>query len=146
MGLSKIEQITPNGTWDSQHGLLYKQEVTFEDGTLLNAYSKTQTPPYSIGDLREYVVKKENSFGKLGTISKPQMADSTTPPGSSQPARSQQQFKADPLKQASIELQVCLKEANLFFASHGFEGETDTAVRIAKICEAAKMIQETLFK
>ena len=43
---TKVKAIQPNGTWNSQHGLLYQFEVQLEDGTVGEANSKSETPPF----------------------------------------------------------------------------------------------------
>ncbi len=54
-----ITQITGNGTWEGQYGLLYKFEVNFDDDVLLNVNAKTETPPYKVGDKSDLQRHKE---------------------------------------------------------------------------------------
>ena len=70
MTVSKVKQIQGDGTWNSQHGLMYSFMVTMEDGTTLKANSKSQEPPYKVGDEVEYQVTKENQYGKQGKVKK----------------------------------------------------------------------------
>lgn len=144
--ISKITSITHLGDWtpNGANEPLQQFLIKYEDHTELKVNAKTNPPPYAVGDLMEYVVKGTNSHGDWGSTSKPKMADATTPP-SAKNATVQTQFKADPLKQASIELQVCLKEANLFHQAHGFDNLSGTAERIKELADTAKMLYKELF-
>ena len=61
---TKIKSIQANGTWDGQYGTMYQFEVELEDGTVGEANSKSQTPPYSQGSTVWYDVKAETKYGK----------------------------------------------------------------------------------
>lgn len=69
--LSEITQITPNGTFDSKHGTLYKFEYVFKDGAVLGANHKTQNSPFKVGDVAEYEIKGTNDYGSWGKVQKP---------------------------------------------------------------------------
>lgn len=66
---SRVKEVQANGTFDSQYGMLYKFEYTMEDGTVLNANHKASSP-FRIGDAVEYVITKDNQYGKSGKVSK----------------------------------------------------------------------------
>tara|TARA_R110002020_G_scaffold385470_3_gene596385 strand:- start:2564 stop:3028 length:465 start_codon:yes stop_codon:yes gene_type:complete len=66
---TKIKSIQSNGTWESKFGLMYQFEVELEDGTLGEANSKSETPPYSQGSTVWYDVKAETPYGKKLKIS-----------------------------------------------------------------------------
>lgn len=68
---SRVKEVQSNGTYDSKHGLLYKYEYTFEDGTVLNANHKSQKP-FEKSTLLEYEVKGSNDFVSWGSVKKPQ--------------------------------------------------------------------------
>ena len=76
---SKITHITGNGSFENQYGaeqpdgkkLLFKHEYTFEDGTVMEANHKTTTSPFNVGQEVEYEIKRDNSHGKSGKVSKP---------------------------------------------------------------------------
>jgi len=68
MAQSKVTQVQGAGTWND----LYKFEYTFEDGTVLTAFHKTEEAPFKAGDLTEYEVRKETERGKSGKVGKPQ--------------------------------------------------------------------------
>lgn len=53
MGQSKIKSIQPNGTYQSQNGLMYKFEIELEDGTSGEVSAKTEDR-WNIGDEVEY--------------------------------------------------------------------------------------------
>jgi hypothetical protein len=69
--ISKITNIQGAGTYESQYGMLYKFEYTFEDGTTLVANHKSQSSPFNVGDSAEYEVKGSNDHGSWGKVSKP---------------------------------------------------------------------------
>ena len=73
--LSEITQITPNGTFDSKHGTLYKFEYVFKDGTVLGANHKTQDSPFKVGDIADYEIKGTNDYGSWGKVQKPESAN-----------------------------------------------------------------------
>ena len=98
MKQSKIKSISPNGTWDSQHGTLFKQRVEFEDGTVLVANSKSEEPPYKVGDVMEYHVTGEYGGVKNGKVKKPQ-----------DEGNSRGGYSKDPETQKQIVRQSCLR-------------------------------------
>lgn len=68
---SKITAITPNGTYDNQHGTLYKFEYAFEDGTVITANHKKDSSPFNVDDVAEYEIKGSNDYGSWGAVRKP---------------------------------------------------------------------------
>lgn len=110
MQISKVKQIQGAGTWKE----LFKQEVTMEDGTTLTAFSKTQKPPYNIGDEVEYEVTRENQHGKSGKVKKntprPEGWFDKDDKGSPQPSTRHSDYGKDP-KQLMIVRQSALKAA-----------------------------------
>lgn len=69
--ISKVKNVQGAGTWESQHGLMFKFDYEFEDGTVMQAMHKSENH-FNVGDEVEYEVKRENEFGKSGKVSKPQ--------------------------------------------------------------------------
>jgi len=67
---SKVKNVQGNGTYDSQHGTLFKFDYEFEDGAHLSANHKTQNH-FKIGDTVEYTVKGSNDSFTWGSVSKP---------------------------------------------------------------------------
>lgn len=68
--VGKIKSIKPAGSFDSQHGTLYKSVYEFEDGTVLTANHKTEVSKYKAGDEVEYEVTKDDpKWGKSGKVS-----------------------------------------------------------------------------
>lgn len=72
MPKSKIKSIQGNGTWEHrQHGTMYSNVIEMEDGTVLSANTKSETPPYAVGDEVEYTVRSEHpQYGKSGNVKK----------------------------------------------------------------------------
>lgn len=62
MGQSKIKTIQPNGTYQSQNGLMYKFEIELENGEGGEVSAKTEDR-WNIGDEVEY----ETTQSKWGT-------------------------------------------------------------------------------
>jgi len=94
MAQSKVTQVQGAGTWND----LFKFEYTFEDGTVLTAFHKTEEAPFKAGDLTEYEVRKETERGKSGKVGNPQQ-------GNYQPRQQ------DPDKQKNIARSVALNNA-----------------------------------
>lgn len=72
MNISRITSITPDGTYDSPHGLLYQQVIVFEDGTVGQSNAKKSPPPYRVGDEVGYDITGQYPGGnKLKITAKP---------------------------------------------------------------------------
>lgn len=68
---SKIKAITPNGNWTGKYGTMYSFKVTFEDGVTIEANSKTDQPPYRVGDEMSYEITNDDpKFGAKGRVFK----------------------------------------------------------------------------
>ena len=72
MPISNIKSIAPAGSFESQHGTLYKFHLTLEDGTIGEANAKSDKPWYGVGSQVSYEVTKETKFGKNLKVSKPE--------------------------------------------------------------------------
>jgi hypothetical protein len=64
--------MAPDGTYQSQHGLLHQFRVSFQDGVVGQANAKSPTPPYRPGDFMEYTVTGSYPGGSKLKITKPQ--------------------------------------------------------------------------
>jgi hypothetical protein len=103
---AQIESIQGKGDWKGAHGVMYQFEVAFNDGTVGEANSKSQEPPYKVGDEVYYEVKSNNErWGKKLKISK-----NPPPPGGFQ------QFQASPNKDKQIIRGMCFKVAGMAWA------------------------------
>lgn len=69
MTKSKVENLQGNGTWEGQFGTMYSFNIELADGTYGEVNSKSETPPYGVGDEVWYEVKQETSFGKKLKVS-----------------------------------------------------------------------------
>ena len=105
---AQIESIQGKGDWKGQHGTMYQFEVAFNDGTVGEANSKSQEPPYKVGDEVYYEVKSDNErWGKKLKISK-----NPPPPGGFQ------QFQpSNPNKDKQIIRGMCFKVAGMAWAN-----------------------------
>ncbi len=68
--ISKVQNVQGSGTWESQYGLMYSFDYVMEDGTAFKANHKTDKH-FNVGDEVEYEITKENEYGKMGKIGKP---------------------------------------------------------------------------
>ena len=67
---AQIESIQGKGDWQGKFGTMYTFEISLNDGTVGEANSKTEQPPYKVGDEVWYEIKGENQYGKKLKISK----------------------------------------------------------------------------
>ena len=60
------------GVWTPEgKSPLYKFKYTFDDGVEVTAQHQSDSPKFNIGDEVEYKITKENQYGKLASVSKP---------------------------------------------------------------------------
>lgn len=52
-----VKDVQANGTWEGQYGLMYKFEVTFENGDIGQALSKTENCKFVVGEEASYEYK-----------------------------------------------------------------------------------------
>jgi len=78
---STIQIIEPKGSWEGQFGKMYTFKVVFLDNETLEVNSKTETPPYKVGDVVDYEVTKVGKYGKQGKIKKAETLTSSVPGG-----------------------------------------------------------------
>lgn len=111
---AQIESIQGKGDWKGQYGTMYSFEVTFNDGTVGEANSKTPEPPYKVGDEVYYEVKSNNErWGKKLKISK-------------QPQEGGFQPRQDPKKDKQIIRGMCFKIAGMAWANQYTHKQFDT--------------------
>jgi hypothetical protein len=104
---AQIESIQGKGDWQGKFGKMYTFEIALNDGTVGEANSKTEEPPYSVGDEVYYEVLSNNErWGKKLKISK-----NPPPPGGFQ------QFQASPNKDKQIIRGMCFKVAGMAWAN-----------------------------
>lgn len=135
MTQAQIESIQGKGTWDGPHGLLYQFEVSFTDGTVGEANSKSQEPPYKIGDSVYYEVKSDNErWGKKLKISK------NLPPAGGYQNRPPE----SPNKDKQIIRGMCFKVAGMAWANQYKHKEflTPHEVMVKDVIELAKKYEE----
>ena len=80
--LKNFEKVFKEGvhdTWNSPNGLLYKFKLTFDNGLIGVANSKTETgEAYTTGDTYEYTINHKNQYGILLKVGKPQTGGSSS--------------------------------------------------------------------
>lgn len=129
---AQIESIQGKGDWKGQYGTMYSFEVTFNDGTVGEANSKTPEPPYKVGDEVYYEVKSNNErWGKKLKISK-------------QPQEGGFQPRQDPKKHKQMIRGMCFKIAGMAWAnqySHK-KFETPHEVMVKDVIALAKKYEQ----
>lgn len=70
-----------NGTWNASHGLMYSFEVQLSDGTSGECNSKSEQPPYSVGDTVWYEITGQTPRGanKLKVSARPPFQPGNAP-------------------------------------------------------------------
>ena len=112
---AQIESIQGKGEWKGEYGLLYQYEVTMNDGTVGEVNSKTNPPPYKVGDEVWYEVKSNNErWGKKLKVSKNPSQQGFTP------------RPADPKKDKQIIRGMCFKIAGMAWANQYTHKQFDT--------------------
>ena len=121
---SKIQSILPNGNWSSKYGTMYSFKVGFEDGVTLEVNSKSEQPPYKVGDEMSYEITNDDpKFGAKGRVFKPdagQFSNNARPAVGD--ARDMMIMKQTALKcasefnaQRSVAVQVVIDDAQAMF-------------------------------
>ena len=70
--VKKVTSIQGAGTYDGKHGLLYSFDYTFEDETTIRANHKTESPPFSVGDEVEVIVRGSRDGFSWGQVKRPE--------------------------------------------------------------------------
>lgn len=86
MGISKIKTIQSNGTWDGDHGLMYKSDVELEDGEAGEVSAK-KPDRWKVGDEVEYTVTQGKHGNRL-SLTRPGFKDKGMHYGNSEDTKS----------------------------------------------------------
>ena len=130
---AQIESIQGKGEWKGEYGLLYQYEVTMNDGTVGEVNSKTNPPPYKVGDEVYYEVKSNNErWGKKLKVSKNPPQQGFTP------------RPADPKKDKQIIRGMCFKIAGMAWANQYTHKQFDTPheVMVKDVITLAKKYEQ----
>ena len=104
---SKVTSAQPNGTWEGKFGLMYKNEISFENGDVGEYSSKTrEQDKFVVGQETEYEFIGGN-FPKVKPVY--QNNFNSSPRGS---------FKENPEKQRIITRLACLGRAIDYFGDN----------------------------
>jgi hypothetical protein len=133
---AQIESIQGKGDWKGRHGTMYTFEVGFNDGTIGEANSKSQEPPYKVGDEVYYEIKSDDQYGKKLKVSK-----NPPPPGGFQQF---QPAKQDPDKDKKIIRGMCFKVAGMAWANQYKHKQFDLphAVMVKGVIALAKEYEQ----
>ncbi len=110
MSLSKVKHVQPSGTYDSNYGLLYKYEYTFEDGVSITANHKKEGGNFQVGAEVEYEVKGTNDKGSWGSVKKPDTGN--FPSNASKPQVNGDAVQLMIVKQSSLKVALDLIRHN----------------------------------
>ena len=128
MKTSKIKSIQADGTWNEY----FKFEVEMENGDVGGTLSKSQTPPYKVGDERNYEYTQKGKYWSIKMLQSDKPAwkgnSSSTPSNS---------YASNPDKDAAIARAVALKAA---VDLHKGEGEP-MEKQIGIICATAQAFE-----
>jgi len=129
MQKAQIESIQGKGDWKGKYGTMYTFEIAFNDGTVGEANSKSETPPYAVGDEVYYEVLSNNErWGKKLKVSKNPPQQGFTP------------RPADPKKDKQIIRGMCFKVAGMAWANQYKHKQFDLPheVMVKDVIELAK--------
>jgi len=126
MKTSKIKSIQADGTWNEY----FKFEVEMENGDVGGTLSKSQTPPYKVGDERNYEYTQKGKFWNIKFLAdaKPAWTGGSSAPKS---------YGKSPEDKADIARAVALKAA---VDLHKGEGEP-MEKQIGIICATAQAFE-----
>lgn len=136
MTTSKIKEIVEVTEHTNDYGVTYYHNLVMQNGDKINiGKKKKQLPSWEL--TYEITGDESEMFRKAKAVQKeegdyPAKNDSKT-------------FKADPVKQASIELQVCLKESREWLEHQGYESQ-DKKKKLDEVIDVAKYLFDKLFK
>jgi len=129
MKKSTIKSFQANGTYNGQHGTLYKFEVTLADGTVGNVNAKSQAPWWGVGIEVAYTITGEFQGIPNLKLDKPDFNQGGQP---------QQSGNKDML----IARQTCIKASAEFHAQRS-TSTMDDVIRDAEImrvyCETGEV-------
>jgi len=128
MKTSKIKSIQADGTWNEY----FKFEVEMENGDVGGTLSKSQTPPYKVGDERNYEYTQKGKYWSIKMLQSDKPAwkgNSNSTPSNS--------YASNPDKDAAIARAVALKAA---VDLHKGEGEP-MEKQIGIICATAQAFE-----
>lgn len=134
---SKIKRIESTKPYTNDYGTTIYHNLEMENGDKINIGKKKHQ---EMGwELTYEIVDSGQEYNKAKSVQE----ENQVPSAPNTQNKSVTQFKADPDKQASIELQVCFKEANLYHATHGFKAGIKDPLE--ELVETANYFFEKLF-
>lgn len=142
--ISKVKSVQGAGTFNSQHGLMYKFEYVMQDGATLVANHKSETGFLPVGADCEYQIKQTNAYGNSGTVGKPKAPHTGGAPFTSPTQTNQQSsFLKSPDVQDMIIRQSSVKAAIDFKVASGSNASIkemlETAEVIFNYCKSGKI-------
>lgn len=142
--ISKVKSVQGAGTFNSQHGLMYKFEYVMQDGATLVANHKSETGFLPVGADCEYQIKQTNAYGNSGTVGKPKpLHTGGAPFPSNTPTNQNTSFLKSPDVQDMIIRQSSVKAAIDFKVASGSNASIkemlETAEIIFNYCKTGKI-------
>jgi hypothetical protein len=137
MTQAQIESIQGNGDWKSTYdgSTMYSFIISFNDGTVGEANSKSQNPPYKVGEMAYYVKTGKSPKG----ADKLKISKNLPPAGGYQ-----NRPPASPNKDKQIIRGMCFKVAGMAWANQYKHKEflTPHEVMVKDVIELAKKYEE----
>jgi hypothetical protein len=99
---TRVKNVQPNGTWETNGTTYFKFEYELEDGTVLTASHQSATNFFNIYEEVEYEITKTNQYGNYGKVRKPQAGGATPGSGYASTQRT-------PATNDAILIQTCAK-------------------------------------
>jgi len=141
---SKIKEVHNVGEPYGQYQTIY-HKLLMENGDKIDIGKKSVQ---QVGWNLEYKITEDShEYMKAKALNKEEREQLNASAPAQTPGDPQQRapFTQDPDKARSIEMQTCLKEANLYHATHGFIAD-DHAQRLVELTTTAKTFYDLTFK
>ena len=140
MTQAQIESIQGNGDWISKYdgSPMYSFIIAFNDGTVGEANSKSETPPYAVGDTVYYAKTGKSPKGN----DKLKVTKNLPPQGGFTPR------KADPNKDKQIIRGMCFKVAGMAWANQYAHKKFDLpqSALVTGVMDLAKAYEEAFME
>ncbi len=136
---AQIESIQGNGDWKSTYdgSTMYSFIISFNDGTIGEANSKSSTPPYAVGDTVHYTKNGKSPKGN----DKLKVSKNPPPPGG---FKQFQPAKPNPNKDKQIRRAMCFKVAGTAWARNykHKQSELPHEVMVKDVIDLAKKYEK----
>lgn len=115
-GTSVVASVTPNGTWNSDRGLMYKFNYVLTSGVEITAMHKENVARFAVGSEVEYEITKTTQYGNMGKLSAPKTENAPAPKAATKSYGAKRQSWQESL---AITKDACLGAAAEFYSRKG---------------------------